>query len=334
MHPEPRPLSPASYGRAPRYRVPALQVPGIRCLKGTTFLPPKASQQPITPGSLPMKTKPLLLATAGSTVDGRTIDEKMLEEMVTSYDPKTYGARVNIEHIRGISGEGPFRAYGDVLELSIGEVDVNFNGKPEKRKALFGVLDVTDDAKKLNDANQKVYPSIEIEPNFGGKGFAYMMGCALTDSPASIATERLQFNRTLPGVLTVSGDKAEALEFDEAGVTEGGNAFLSKFGSMLDAFTAKFAKSDDKGDKPKDPPANEPAATAFDFTQLRPLLDELGTTFSTAINCLRTEFRADADALAVKLKKMEDLQETTPAGTFQQRPRAAGANGSFAKTDC
>lgn len=281
-----------------------------------------------------MKTKPFLLATAGSTVDGRTIDDKMLEEMASSYDPKTYGARLNIEHIRGISGDGPFRAYGDILELSIGEVEVNFNGKPETRKALYGVFDVNDDAKKLNDAGQKVYPSIEIEPNFGGKGFAYCMGAALTDSPASIATERLQFNRTLPGALTVAGDTAYGLEFADSAVTEGGNAFISKLGTMLDGFAAKFSKDDGKSENGKEPPASDPAAPAFDFTQLRPLLEELGTTFSTALGGMRTEFRAEADALAVKLKKLEETQEKTPAGNFQQRPRAAGAHGNYAKTDC
>ncbi|HQS69232.1 MAG: hypothetical protein B7Y36_18410 [Novosphingobium sp. 28-62-57] len=280
-----------------------------------------------------MKTKPFLLATAGSTVDGRTIDDKMLEQMAESYNPKTYGARLNIEHIRGISGDGPFRAYGDVLELSVGEVDVDFNGKTEKRKALYGVFDVNDDAKKLNEAGQKVYPSIEIEPNFGGKGFAYMMGCALTDSPAAIATERLQFNRSLPGTVTVSADKAESLEFADADVIEGGNALLSKFGSMLDAFTAKFSPK--KEDKPE-PKGDDPKAdaAAFDFNQLRPLLEELGSTFSTAINGLRTEFRAEADALAVKLKKIEETQERTPDHNHRARPVASGNNGNYAKTDC
>ncbi|PTR05019.1 capsid scaffolding serine peptidase GPO, partial [Novosphingobium sp. GV055] len=38
-----------------------------------------------------MKTKPFLLATAGSTVDGRTIDDAMLQQIASSYDPKTYG---------------------------------------------------------------------------------------------------------------------------------------------------------------------------------------------------------------------------------------------------
>ena len=33
-----------------------------------------------------MKTKPLLLATAGSTVDGRNIDDQMLEQMTERAD--------------------------------------------------------------------------------------------------------------------------------------------------------------------------------------------------------------------------------------------------------
>lgn len=274
-----------------------------------------------------MKTKPFLLATAGSTVDGRVIDEKMLEEMVSSYDPKVYGARLNIEHVRGISGDGPFRAYGDVLELSIGEVEVNFNGKTEKRKALYGVFDVNDDAKKLNEAGQKVYPSIEIEPNFGGKGFAYMMGCALTDSPASIATERLQFNRSLPGTLTVSADKAEALEFADADVTQGGNALLSGMAKLFDGFAAKFTKAEERPEPKKDDPPEGPAA--FDFATLRPLFDEFGTTIATAINGLRTEFRAEADALAVKLKKVEETQERTPDQNYRQRPISDGNAGNY-----
>jgi hypothetical protein len=51
-----------------------------------------------------MKTKAFLLATAGSTVDGRTITDADIDQMASSYDPKTYGARVNIEHIRGSAG--------------------------------------------------------------------------------------------------------------------------------------------------------------------------------------------------------------------------------------
>ena len=275
-----------------------------------------------------MKTKPYLLATAGSTVDGRKIDDKMLEEMASSYNPKTYGARLNIEHIRGVSGDGPFRAFGDVLELSVGEVDVDFNGKTEKRKALYGVFDVTDDAKKLNGASQKVYPSIEIEPNFGGKGFAYLMGCALTDSPASIATDRLQFNRHVPGSLTVSGETAAALEYADPATTDSGNAFLGKFTALLDGFAARFSS-----EKPQvlglDPAPGTDSTQAFDFSQMRPLLEEMTTAFSTAIGGLRTEMRDEIDGLGVKFKKLEDQAEQSPSTKYRARPPADGGAGDF-----
>lgn len=281
-----------------------------------------------------MKTKPFLLATAGSTVDGRVIDDKMLAEMASSYNPKTYGARLNIEHIRGVSGDGPFRAYGDVLELSVGETEVDFNGKKEKRKALFGVFDVNEDAKKLNDAGQKVYPSIEIFDNFGGKGFAYLAACALTDSPAAIATDRLKFNHRLPGAITLSGDVALPLEFADAPSTEAAGGFLSSLSSVLDGFAAKFTKAEPAPANPAPNITTPPAVQPFDFAQIRPLFEEMGKTFATSVDALRNEMRTEVDGLAVKLKTLETEQEATPATGFKARPQANGANGQYAKTDC
>lgn len=276
-----------------------------------------------------MKTKPFLLATAGSTVDGRVIDDKMLEEMASSYDPKTYGARLNIEHIRGISGQAPFKAYGDIVSLSTGDVQVNFNGKTETRRGLYGVFDITADAKALNEANQKVYPSIEIEPNFGGKNFAYLMGCALTDSPAAIATDRLQFNRQLPGTIHLKAESATALQAEEeVSGEDGGATFLSKLGTMLDGFAAKI------GGKPEGtPPADDPAkpeAPGFDFTALRGLMEEMGKTFAGSVDDLQAEFRTTSDELAVRLKKIEDAREEEPAPTFKQRPPSNGNAGNYA----
>ena len=274
-----------------------------------------------------MKTKPFLLATAGSTVDGRTIDARDLEQMASSYNPKTYGARVNIEHIRGISGQAPFNAYGDVLELTVGDVEVDFNGKTEKRKGLFGVLDVTDNAKALNDASQKVYPSIEILDNFAGKGFAYLGGVALTDSPAAIATDRLKFNRTLPGSINLAGETAATLEFAEEGAaTESAKGLLDAMKGMLDKFTASFAPSPKQEDKPETKPEGQQPAT-LDFAALRPMFEQIGQTFASAVDGLRQELRTEADAQALKIKKLEDTQEGTPAPHFQRRPISDGSTG-------
>ena len=279
-----------------------------------------------------MKTKPFLLATAGSTVDGRTIDENDIDQMASSYDPKTYGARLNIEHIRGLGTEGPFRAYGDVLELSTGEVDVNFNGKTEKRKALFGEFDVTDDAKKLNDAGQKLYPSIEIHPNFGGKGFCYLMGVALTDSPAAIATERLKFNRSLPDAMTLSRDEAALLEFADASTEPGksGESFIRRFGAMLDDKFSKFG-----GGKPDEKPAakkGEDESAAFTIADLKPMLTELGQLCADEIGKLDARYREEIDQLSVKLTKIDKTIETAPAHEFKARPAATGKADEL--TDC
>lgn len=269
-----------------------------------------------------MKTKPFLLATAGSTVDGREISEADIDQMASSYDPKTYGARVNIEHIRGISGQSPFFAYGDVDSVFVGETEVNFNGKIEKRKALFGVLDVTDNAKALNEASQKVYPSIEIIPNFGGKGFSYLGGVALTDSPAAIATERLKFSRFQPGAMVLARDEAAALEFaDEA--SDSAKGLLASMSAMFDKFTASFAPAPKPETPPEPKPEGQQPAT-MDFSALRGIFEEFGQTVTSSIEGLRSEFRAEADAMALKLKKLEDAQEATPAPHFQRRPVSDG----------
>jgi hypothetical protein len=287
-----------------------------------------------------MKTKRFLLATSGATVDGRTIDAEHLRQMAKSYDPKVYSARLNIEHIRGISGEGPFRAYGDVLSLEVEDITVDFNGKPEQRVALYGVFDVTEDAKALNDAGQKLYPSIEIHPNFADKGYAYLMGCALTDSPASIATERLQFTSQLsaavPGIQRFSReDKADAalLEFDVATTPES-TGLLSGLKGILDSFADRFAPKTETPAQTQTPadPAAQPAG--FTAEDLRTVFTELATSIDSSINALRTETRETTDALEMKLSKLQQREETTPPSTYRQRPESAGTKGHFVRTDC
>jgi hypothetical protein len=280
-----------------------------------------------------MKTKPFLLATAGATVDGRTIDDKMLKEMASSYDPKTYTARLNIEHIRGISGDKPFRAYGDVLELSTGEVDVNFNGRTEKRLGLFGVLDVTDDAKALNDAGQKVFPSIEVQDNFANKGFAYLMGCALTDSPAAIATDRLQFNRAMPGVLSVTADQsgiaAAAIEPSDE------DTAAAETASSVKGFFTKLTEMLGGAAPAKAEPEQKPAAPAgLDLAAFAAELTKAGEGFATAIDKQAQAFNGAVASLRGEVTALKQQVENTADPKHQQRPPANGPTGQYARTDC
>lgn len=277
-----------------------------------------------------MKTKKFLLATSGATVDGRNINPDWLRQAAKNYDPKTYGARLDIEHIKGISGQAPFRAYGDVLELSVVENhEVKIGDNTEKRTALFGVFDVTPEAKKLNEESQKVYPSIELSLDFADSGEAYLMGCALTDTPAAIGTERLQFNRQIPGTEQLKqGDIGGLLEFAEDSPTTDAAAqevkgFFSKLTEMLSGTAPK------PEEKPK--PVETAAFDAAKFTA------ELGQTLEKAF-AKTAEVTSATDAkitaLTVKVDALAASIENTEAPNQPKRPVGTGASGQYSKTDC
>lgn len=132
------------------------------------------------------KSKKFRVAREGATTDGRKIERKWLEQMAANYDPKVYGARINLEHIKGYHPDSPFRAYGDVLSLSTEEE----NGK----MYLVAEISPTDDLVEMNKKRQKVYTSIEVDTEFADTGEAYMVGLAVTDDPASLGTEMLEFS--------------------------------------------------------------------------------------------------------------------------------------------
>lgn len=127
------------------------------------------------------------VATEGATTDGRKISREWIEQMAKNFDPNKYGARVWMEHMRGLYHDGPFAALGDVLAVKAEEVE-------DKKLALFVQIDPTERLKEINKERQKVYSSIEVDHDFAGTGEAYLVGLAVTDSPASLGTEMLKFS--------------------------------------------------------------------------------------------------------------------------------------------
>ncbi|GKV97319.1 phage capsid protein [Pectobacterium carotovorum subsp. carotovorum] len=128
----------------------------------------------------------------GDTCDGRIIDENDIQNMAETFDPRVYGCRINIEHVKGLLPDSPFRRYGDVVELKAETIDDDsaISGK----LALFAKITPTDELVAMNKASQKIYTSMEIQPNFANTGKSYLVGLAVTDDPASLGTEMLEFS--------------------------------------------------------------------------------------------------------------------------------------------
>ncbi|WP_409306485.1 GPO family capsid scaffolding protein [Pectobacterium sp. B1J-3] len=128
----------------------------------------------------------------GDTCDGRVIDANDIQNMADTFDPRVYGCRINLEHLKGLLPDSPFRRYGDVVELKKEKIDDDsaISGK----LALFAKITPTDELVAMNKASQKIYTSMEIQPNFANTGKAYLVGLAVTDDPASLGTEMLEFS--------------------------------------------------------------------------------------------------------------------------------------------
>lgn len=140
-------------------------------------------------GNHASQSKFFRIALEGSTTDGRNIDRAWITQMAKNYNPEIYGARINLEHIRGTVPDGPFKAYGDVLGLEAREETGELAGK----LGLYAQIAPTDDLVAMTKAKQKIYTSCEIDPSFADTKQAYLVGLAVTDSPASLGTSILSF---------------------------------------------------------------------------------------------------------------------------------------------
>ncbi len=150
-----------------------------------------------------LKSKFFRVATEGDTTDGRVIERTWLQQMADTYDRTKYAARVWMEHIRSYAPEGPFGAYGDVVALQARTVE-------DGKLALFAQIEPLPALVALNRAKQKLYTSMELSTNFAKTGAAYLVGLAVTDTPASLGTEMLEFAAKNPAATPLAARKQDA----------------------------------------------------------------------------------------------------------------------------
>ena len=123
-----------------------------------------------------------IIGVSGDTVDGRTISADALRQMAESYDPAVYGARINLEHMSFLFPDYA-GGYGDIVELKAAPWP-----QDAAKTALYARLAVQPALQELWQSGKKIYTSMEIADNFAKTGKAYLVGLAITDTPASLGT--------------------------------------------------------------------------------------------------------------------------------------------------
>lgn len=268
------------------------------------------------------KSKFFRVFTEGDSADGRVIQRSWIEQMAATFNPSKYGARVWLEHIRGILPDSPFKAYGDVTAVKAEEVEID----GQKKLALFAQIDATPELIAMNKARQKVYTSVEIDPDFAKSGQCYLVGLGVTDSPASLGTEMLAFaagakinplesRKQRPENLFTAAHEA-AIEFEPTAPE--GETLFAKIKTLLGGekkeADARFA---DIGQ----------AVEAIAASQKEAL--DAAAAQSKAFADLGAAGKATADALADLSKQFAELKaalDQAPDGT-KQRPSATGSDG-------
>ena len=128
----------------------------------------------------------VIAATEGATVDGRIISKEWINQMAASYSVDEYTALIWPEHFRSSWGPSEGKNWGTVDEVKA--------AKQGGKLRLFVKVTANDYLLNANKDGQKLFMSIEPNPDYKSEGRCYLQGLAVTDSPASSGTSRLKFS--------------------------------------------------------------------------------------------------------------------------------------------
>jgi hypothetical protein len=267
--------------------------------------------------------KKFRVAVEGQTTDKRAISQQDILDMAKNYNQTTYGARIWMEHYRSASPDSTFKAYGDVIKLSAEQIG---DGDLKGKWALYAEIEPTAEMVALAKAKQKVYFSVEIQPDFPVFGGSYLVGLGFTDSPASLGTEYITFSSTAQ-----NSPLAPRKQKPDNFISTADNEWVfseETTPSEPSLFSKIMARLKPKEEK-----------TQANFSDIEKCFEEVTTfcttlktqvdTFGQKITTLETELAAEKQANATFKTKVEGQ----PAANHSQRPVSTGGNG-IQLTDC
>lgn len=272
------------------------------------------------------KSKFYRVAVAGATTDGRIIEASWIQQMAKNYNPNTYTALANIEHIRGISPSSEFGNYAKVLGLKAQEDDIN----GQKKWCLYAQLEAFDNLIELHGKKQKLFNSIEVNPSFADTNEAYLVGIAFTDTPASLGTQIMEFASKNPEANPFTSKKQHKdnlftaaeevdLQFEDSPDPE--TEAKGLFSKVLDWLKPQQEQQDNKNKDQFKEVSDSLEAIAKTFGESQTKLQKVETEFSE-LKTKHSKLEKDFTDLKAKLEG-EENPGTPPApentGNFSEQ---------------
>lgn len=233
-----------------------------------------------------------IAATEGATIDGRTITKQWIEDMADQYSVSEYAALIWPEHSRSRWDKYEGKNWGTVDEVKI-----------EKRDGKYRLLVKLTPNKYLLEANgdgQKLFMSIEPNPDYCASGRCYLMGLAVTDSPASTGTTLLKFseNKEHEYSQLEELDLTDVLKIDHSVIASAFSTIANFFssGGKMPATQSHISES-------------EQDEAPMDQEQFNKVMGKLGD-----IETKQSELETKQTAFAIQVGKLpkQDGDEETP----------------------
>ena len=236
------------------------------------------------------QSEPICILTAGPTIDGRNVEQQMVDDIAETYNPKTYNARINEEHW------GWGEKFGSVVSV-------------EKRgKELWGILKPNSKLLGTIEKGQLLHTSCEITPDYAKTGKFYLTGLALTDSPASIGTTEMHLSDNAGKKMSFcTGSVISLNEFSLKNQTNRSQEEQTLFSRLLNMIgSEKYNKHQEEEPEMSKELENLITLSVKENKKTNDLISNLVIALSENKNSLTKESDTEHNSIEVKLGKLTE----------------------------
>lgn len=254
-----------------------------------------------------------IVATQGATVDGRTITEAWIKDMAETYSHERSTALVWPEHYKGSTPWGPYEG------KNWGLVEAVKAEKQSGKWRLFARITPNHYLLSANKDGQKLFTSIEVDPDYCGTGRCYLRGLGVTDKPASTGCTRLTFSDQAGQEVAREASELEVMDFSEC---QPEDTPLSQFFSALANLALHGELPNRDQSHPASPNEDDEAMNQEQFNQMMTKLDGIEIKQTE----LETQQKRFSETLTSTMEENSNESETN-----EQQPGGENTSGVTAE---